>query len=70
MHYLLGSPANDLDVPPPADLRAEVDEMLTEVAERLDALDDGALLALWRVLRSGLVSGPQAEDGGRLGKPE
>jgi hypothetical protein len=63
MHYLLGSPANDHDVPPPADLRAEVDELLTEVAERLAELDDAALLALWRVL-AGLVSRPQAGDGG------
>jgi hypothetical protein len=63
MRYFLGSPANDPDVPPPADIRAEVDEMLTEVAERLDELDDVALLALWRVL-AGLVSGPQAGDGG------
>jgi len=63
MHIFLGPPANDLDVPPPADLRAEVDELLTELAERLAELDDVALLALWRVL-AGLVYGPQAGRGG------
>jgi len=63
MHRFTGPPANDLDVPPPADLRAEVDELLTELAERLDALDAAALLALWRVL-AGLLYGPQRADGG------
>ena len=59
---LLAPPANDLDSPPPADLRAEVDELLDEVAERLGELDETAVLALWRVLAQ-LVSGPQAGDG-------
>jgi hypothetical protein len=63
MHCFLGPPANDHDVPPPADIRAELDEMLTEVAERLGELDDADVLALWRVL-SGLVYGPPAGDGG------
>jgi hypothetical protein len=63
MRYFTGPPANDLDVSPPADIRAEVDEMLDELHERLDALDEATLLALWRVL-AGLVSGPQAGDGG------
>jgi hypothetical protein len=62
MHYFTGAPANDLDVPP-GDVRAEVDELLGEVAERLDALDEATLLALWRFL-SVLVYGPQAGDGG------
>jgi hypothetical protein len=63
MDIFLGAPANDHDVPPPADLRAEVDELLVEVGERLHDLDERALLALWRVL-SGLLYGPHAEDGG------
>jgi hypothetical protein len=66
MHRLLGPPANDLDVTEPADLRAEVDELLTEVAERLGALDEAALLGLWQVL-SWLLYGPQAGDGGDRG---
>jgi hypothetical protein len=69
MHIFTGAPANDHDVPPPADLRAEVDELLTEVAERLDELDEATLLALWRVL-SGLLYGPQAGDGGGLDAPK
>jgi hypothetical protein len=63
MHIFLGAPANDPDVPPPGDIRAELHELLDELAERLDEWDEAALLALWRVL-SGLVSGPQAGDGG------
>ena len=63
MHCFLGPPANDLDAPPPADIRAELDEMLAEVAERLDEWDEAALLALWRVL-SGLVYGPHTGGGG------
>ena len=62
MDIFLGPPANDLDVPP-GDVRAEVDELLGEVAERLDALDEATLLALWRLL-SGLLYGPHAGDGG------
>jgi hypothetical protein len=62
MHYFTGAPANDPDVIEPRDLRAELDEMLGEVAERLDELDDVALLALWRVLY-GLLYGPPAGDG-------
>jgi hypothetical protein len=66
MHCFLGPPANDLDAPPPGDIRAEVDELLAEVGERLDVLDERALLALWRVL-AGLVDGPPAGDGGDRG---
>jgi hypothetical protein len=68
MRYFMGPPANDHDVTEPADLRAEVDELLTEVSERLGALDDMALLALWRVL-AGLVCGPQAGDSGGVDAP-
>ena len=63
MHYFTGSPANDLDDSPPGDIRAELHELLDELDEMLDALDEAALLALWRVLL-GMVSGPQAGDGG------
>jgi hypothetical protein len=63
MDILLGAPANDHDVSPPGDIRAELHELLDELAERLDAWDERALLALWRVL-AGLVYGPQAGDGG------
>jgi len=38
---------------------------LGTVAERLGALDEATLLALWRGL-SGLVDGPQAGDGGGI----
>jgi hypothetical protein len=65
MDIFTGAPANDHDVPPPGDVRAEVHELLDELAERLGALDDPAVLALWRVL-SGLVYGPHAGDGGDL----
>jgi hypothetical protein len=63
MHCFLGPPANDLDDSPPGDIRAELHELLGELGERLDELDEAALLALWRVL-SGLLYGPQAGDGG------
>ena len=65
MHCFMGPPANDHDAPPPADIRAEVHELLDELAERLDAWDEATVLALWRVL-SGLVFGPQAGDGGGI----
>jgi hypothetical protein len=38
------------------------------VAERLDAWDEAALKALWRVL-AGLVYGPHAGGGGGLDAP-
>jgi hypothetical protein len=62
LNRFTGPPANDLDVSPPGDIRAEVDEMLDEVHERLAELDEAALLALWRVLAT-LVYWPHAGDG-------
>jgi hypothetical protein len=59
MDIFTGAPANDHDAPPPGDIRAELAEMLTELAERLDELDEATLKALWRVL-AGLLYGPQA----------